>query len=122
VCWDLGGRADLRSLWDSYFHDAHAIVFVVDAAAAHRFDEALSLLDVVARQCTQLRMPLLVMLNKQDVATSSVKARIDAVLQRACADGVDVRKYCRVQPCTALTGAGVQHGIAWLVQRLHEVY
>ena len=95
---------------------------MIDAAGAHRFDEALALLEIVARHSAQLRMPLLVMLNKQDLASSSVKSRIDSVLSRACADAVDVRKFCRVQPCTALTGAGVQHGITWLVQRVFEVY
>lgn len=109
-------------MWDSYFHDSHAIVFVIDAAAVHRLDEALALLQLAARNCALLRMPLLVALNKQDIATTSVKARIDAALARACADVADVRKLCRVQPCSALTGAGIQHGISWLVQRVFEEY
>lgn len=88
----------------------------------HRLDESLALLELTARHCAQLRMPLLVALNKQDIATSSVKSRIDATLARTCAELVDVRKLCRVQPCSALTGAGVQHGISWLVQRVFEEY
>lgn len=29
--WDLGGAASMRSLWDEYLPDAHALVWVIDA-------------------------------------------------------------------------------------------
>jgi hypothetical protein len=44
VCWDLGGDVGLRSLWDKYFVDADAAVFVVDTSAPERFEEAASIL------------------------------------------------------------------------------
>jgi ADP-ribosylation factor related protein 1 len=40
VCWDLGGQAGLRSIWDKYYGEAHALLFVVDSADPQRFDEA----------------------------------------------------------------------------------
>jgi ADP-ribosylation factor related protein 1 len=40
VFWDLGGAASLRGIWDKYYGEAHGIMFVVDAAAPQRFDEA----------------------------------------------------------------------------------
>lgn len=40
VFWDLGGGASLRSIWEKYYAETHAIIFVVDAADGDRFDEA----------------------------------------------------------------------------------
>jgi ADP-ribosylation factor related protein 1 len=40
VFWDLGGAASLRSIWEKYYAETHAIIYVVDAADEERFDEA----------------------------------------------------------------------------------
>jgi len=40
VFWDLGGAASLRSIWEKYYAETHAIMYVVDAADGERFDEA----------------------------------------------------------------------------------
>ena len=34
--WDLGGQTGLRSIWDKYYADSHAILFVVDSSAPDR--------------------------------------------------------------------------------------
>lgn len=39
MCWDLGGQVGLRSIWDKYYSDSHAIIFVVDAADRSRFGD-----------------------------------------------------------------------------------
>ncbi len=45
VLWDLGGQAQLRSIWDKYFAEAHALVYVVDAADVDRIPEAKAVMD-----------------------------------------------------------------------------
>jgi GTPase SAR1 family protein len=47
VCWDLGGQVGLRSLWDKYFADADAAIFVVDTSAPDRFEETATILSFV---------------------------------------------------------------------------
>ena len=37
--WDLGGQKSLRSIWDKYFEEAHAVVFVVDSTDKDRIEE-----------------------------------------------------------------------------------
>ena len=37
MIWDLGGQTGLRSIWDKYYADSHALVFVIDAAAQQRW-------------------------------------------------------------------------------------
>ena len=32
--WDLGGQSSLRSIWEKYIPDAHAMVFIVDSSSA----------------------------------------------------------------------------------------
>ena len=34
--WDLGGQTGLRSIWDKYYADSHAIIYVVDASCPER--------------------------------------------------------------------------------------
>lgn len=33
IFWDLGGQAGLRSIWDKYYAESHAILYVVDSGA-----------------------------------------------------------------------------------------
>lgn len=34
--WDLGGAAGLRSIWDKYYADSHALIYVVDSTRPAR--------------------------------------------------------------------------------------
>lgn len=37
--WDLGGQRDLQSIWERYYTECHAIVFVVDSTDPIRLEE-----------------------------------------------------------------------------------
>lgn len=37
--WDLGGQRDLQSIWERYYTECHAIVFVVDSTDPVRLEE-----------------------------------------------------------------------------------
>ena len=39
LVWDLGGKSDLRSIWEHYFQEAHAIVYVLDSSDVERMGE-----------------------------------------------------------------------------------
>lgn len=52
--WDLGGQENLRTLWDSYYSDAHAVVFVVDSADRERLEECKSTLGMGTTNDSQL--------------------------------------------------------------------
>ncbi|KAJ1473471.1 ADP-ribosylation factor family-domain-containing protein, partial [Baffinella frigidus] len=45
--WDLGGQEGLRGIWDSYFKDADAILWVVDCSSPDRFQESKEVLEGV---------------------------------------------------------------------------
>ena len=40
LLWDLGGAPGLRSIWDKYYADSHALLFVVDASQPERCTHA----------------------------------------------------------------------------------
>ena len=42
LLWDLGGAPGLRSIWDKYYADSHALLFVVDASQPARCAVALA--------------------------------------------------------------------------------
>jgi len=44
VFWDLGGQVGLRAIWEKYYEEAHAIMYVIDAATASSFEDAKSAL------------------------------------------------------------------------------
>jgi ADP-ribosylation factor related protein 1 len=37
--WDLGGQRDIRTIWEKYYDECHAVAYVVDAADQARLDE-----------------------------------------------------------------------------------
>jgi len=117
--WDLGGQRGLRSIWAEYFSEAHAIIFVVDAAAEGRFGEARAELDQLLASPDLRGAPLLVLLNKSDLLPASyLTSQLEASLGLgeaggAGAEGGTPREY-RVQAVSALRGDGVESGILWL--------
>eukprot|EP00891_Asterochloris_glomerata_P002104 jgi/Astpho2/2104/Aster-00586 len=111
VFWDLGGKADLRSIWDKYFAESHAVIYVVDAAAPQRLTEARSALEQALGSRELYDAPLLVLANKQD---SSAALSGDEVTEQLGLSTV-ISRPCRVQTASALNGDGLKEGLEWLV-------
>lgn len=38
--WDLGGQEDLQVLWDKYYAECHAVVYIVDSSDVDRLQES----------------------------------------------------------------------------------
>lgn len=38
--WDLGGQQELQSLWDKYYQESHAIIYVIDSHDRERMAES----------------------------------------------------------------------------------
>lgn len=114
--WDLGGQQELRSLWDKYYQESHAIIYIIDSNDREHMDESR---DVFARtisndHCTSV--PLLVLANKQDLPDCMGVREIKPVFQQS---GMQIgRRDCLVMPVSALTGEGVDEGIKWLVSSI----
>lgn len=114
VFWDLGGQTGLRSIWDKYYEESHALVYVVDSANKDRFDESKAALDKVLDHRELTGAPLLVLANKQDL--------------EAAANAQDLSEYfglgrinnrsVKVVPVCAYTGQGLKEAVEWLAKEI----
>mmetsp|Transcript_15775 Transcript_15775/g.44144 ORF Transcript_15775/g.44144 Transcript_15775/m.44144 type:complete len:199 (-) Transcript_15775:232-828(-) len=116
IFWDLGGQSGLRSIWDKYYEEAHAIVFLVDSTAPDRFEESKAALDRVLGSRDIAGAPLLVMANKQDVPGCH---SADEVQEFYGVGHLDSRPV-RVAGISAYTGDGIGESIFWLVDAIRR--
>jgi ADP-ribosylation factor related protein 1 len=112
IFWDLGGQSGLRSIWDKYFDETHAVVYVVDASNEARLAESKAALDKVLGNRSLFGAPLLVFANKQDADKALPAA---AIAEHLGVGRLDSRP-CKVLPVSAFTGQGISEGVQWLVE------
>ena len=110
--WDLGGQSKIRPLWNHYFKNTDAIIFVVDSEDRKRLEQAKEELWTVLANPILAHAPLLIFANKQDVAKATTVQTIVEVLGLEKLRG---RKWY-IQGCSATLGDGVSLGINTLVQ------
>ncbi|KAJ3041142.1 hypothetical protein HDV00_009857 [Rhizophlyctis rosea] len=64
--WDLGGQRELHSIWEKYYTECHAIVFVVDSTDRERIEEVKDTFERVITNDIIEGVPVLMLANKQD--------------------------------------------------------
>ena len=65
--YDIGGGKKIRGIWDKYYHDVHACIYMVDASDAARNDEAVEVFKKTMGDGGLGGKPLCIVCNKQDV-------------------------------------------------------
>ncbi|KAM3875189.1 ADP-ribosylation factor-like protein 14 [Diretmus argenteus] len=113
--WDVGGQKKMRPHWRHHYTDTAGLVFVVDSWDLRRLDEARKELHQVLRYQSLRGVPLLVLANKQDIP--------GALNPTELSQGLDLRRVCDgrawfVQPCSAVTGMGLEEGFRRIVHLL----
>ncbi|XP_046903656.1 ADP-ribosylation factor-like protein 6 isoform X1 [Hypomesus transpacificus] len=110
--FDMSGQSRYRNLWEHYYKESHAIIFVIDSGdklrmvvAKEELDNLLSHQDIRSR-----RMPVLFFANKMDLrdALSSVK-----VSQQLCLENIKDKPW-HICASDAVKGEGIQEGVDWL--------
>ena len=114
VFWDLGGQKKMRSIWERYYKEANAVVFVVDSADLARLEEAKAAFDEVCEnELLSLHdVPVLTIANKQDLpnALSPGDLAMNFYSQH---DGLPDRT--RVFAVNAIAGQGIEEAITAVV-------
>lgn len=110
--WDVGGGDKIRSLWRHYFGGVIALIYVVDVADRYRVNEAKEELHRLLRDEETLNAKILLMMaNKQDLPGGMSTSELLEIFKL---DEVAKIRAWHVQPCCALTGEGLEQGMAWL--------
>lgn len=125
--WDLGGAFGLRGIWESYFADADACVYVIDGADEDALEEAMVELErAVRNEKFSTNIPTLVMSSKSDLAgpegLEMVRASCEDVFARVASSDDARRRGSRrkwkIFPVDGLSGAGIRPAIEWLANAL----
>jgi ADP-ribosylation factor-like protein 2 len=112
--WDVGGQKSIRAYWRNYFESTDGIIWVVDSADTIRLDVCRAELRNLLQQERLAGASLLVLANKQDVVGALSPRDIEAFLELRGHDSFKNRHWT-IQPCSAVTGDGLQEGIDWIV-------
>lgn len=112
--WDLGGQEELQSLWDKYYAESHAVIYIVDSVDKDRIEESKEAFDKMIINEALAGAPLLLLANKQDleecVTVGAIKDTFNSSRELVG------HRDCRVNGVSALKGDGVHEGIQWLVE------
>ncbi|XP_042505736.1 ADP-ribosylation factor-related protein 1 isoform X1 [Macadamia integrifolia] len=112
VFWDLGGQIGLRTIWEKYYEEAHAVIYVIDAACPSRFEDSKSALEKVLRHPDLQGAPLLILANKQDLAGAVSAEELGRYLDLKELD----KMLYMFEAVSAYDGTGIKDGIEWLVE------
>uniref|UniRef100_A0AAQ4Q6Q7 ADP-ribosylation factor-like protein 6 n=1 Tax=Gasterosteus aculeatus aculeatus TaxID=481459 RepID=A0AAQ4Q6Q7_GASAC len=114
--FDMSGQGRYRNLWEHYYKEGQAIIFVIDSADKLRMVVAKEELDTLLNHpdVKHRRIPILFFANKMDVrdALSSVK-----VSQLLCLENIKDKPW-HICATDALKGEGLQEGVDWLQDQI----
>ncbi|KAG2451645.1 hypothetical protein HYH02_003425 [Chlamydomonas schloesseri] len=112
--FDMSGAGRYRTLWEQYYREADAVVFVVDSADKLRMVVARDEMDHMLKHPNMRKVPILYFANKKDLPVAMPPVEIAQVLGL---DDIKDRPW-QIVPSNGLTGDGVDKGIDWLAERL----
>ncbi|ORX62002.1 P-loop containing nucleoside triphosphate hydrolase protein [Hesseltinella vesiculosa] len=116
--WDLGGQHDLQTIWERYYSECHAILFVVDSTDKRRLEECKDTFETMVTNDLVEGVPILMLANKQDINDALRVEDIKEVFNKIAVK-LGARDS-RVLPISALEGNGVHEAIDWLIKRLQR--
>jgi len=119
IMWDLGGQTLLRSIWAKYYSEANGLVFVIDSCSpSERLTEAAETLAGLLAHPELKQVPFLLCANKQDARLAGSPAEIEKAMNFATQCGEDRKNHSIGM--SALTGAGIEESIRWIVEAANE--
>ena len=118
TCFDMSGQSKYRSLWEKYYENCDAIIWVVDSADPLRmcvvkdeFRMMLSHKDIESKAA-----PILFFANKMDVESAmSPETVVDELELGRLRD-----REWHVGACNAISGKGVDEGLDWLIREIEK--
>lgn len=79
--WDLGGQTSLRVIWNRYYSEAHAVMFMVDSEDKKRIEEAKEELQAILSHPELDGAPVVILANKQDLRGAMNEREISTLME-----------------------------------------
>jgi len=102
----------MREIWEHYYEEASAIMFVIDAADPRRVPEAEKELRRLVGDKRLAGIPILLAANKQDL---SAACEPQSIAKLVGAHNIHSRAF-QTLGVSALTCEGLKEGVDWLVK------
>eukprot|EP00930_Biecheleria_cincta_P069471 TRINITY_DN5720_c0_g1_i1.p1 TRINITY_DN5720_c0_g1~~TRINITY_DN5720_c0_g1_i1.p1 ORF type:complete len:174 (-),score=40.09 TRINITY_DN5720_c0_g1_i1:42-563(-) len=115
--WDLGGQNRTRQIWQHYYQNTDALIFVIDSSDRARIDEAHEELMRMLSRDEMKECSLLVMANKQDLPNAMTTQEL---VQRLGLNQLGKQRKWLVQETCATVGEGLHEGLDWLAVTIAE--
>lgn len=112
--WDLGGQESTRSLWDVYYMNTDAVVYVIDSQDDEYFEESKAQFHKLLAHPALKNSLILIFANKQDLQGAKT---VNKIIQDYELDKIKSHIW-HIQSCSALKGEGLVTGIKWLSEQL----
>jgi small GTP-binding protein len=127
---DMSGQSKYKdTLWECYYEDANAVVFVVDAAESEEnVDAARAALEFFlsspnaektgdAKKKKKTPPPLAVFANKSDLPSARSASELASLMRLTGESEALKDRAWHVGACCARTGEGVRDGFRWLIEK-----
>ena len=108
--WDVGGQKTLRNIWENYFENNDALIYVIDSSDNDRIEESGKELRNLLEENLLCGIPLLIFANKQDL---NLSLSPEEIMNQLNLNNIINRKWTIVAS-SAITKVGIVEGLEWL--------
>ncbi|XP_028413730.1 ADP-ribosylation factor-like protein 6 [Dendronephthya gigantea] len=116
--FDMSGQGKYRNLWEHYYRDAQAVIFVIDSSDKIRVVVSKDELDLLIKHpdISSRRVPILFFANKMDLRDSLSSVKVSNLMKLE-----EIKdKPWHICASNALTGEGLNEGVEWLTDQLKQ--
>lgn len=111
--WDLGGQPRFRSMWERYCRGVNCIVYVVDSSDARNVAVSKNELHELLNRPALANIPVLVLGNKNDLATA---IDVDTLINELALKSIVGREVC-CYSISAKNQVNIDITIQWLLKQ-----
>ena len=108
--WDIGGQKSIRNIWENYFENNDALIYVIDSSDVYRIEESGKELRNLLEENLLSGIPLLIYANKQDL---NLSLNPEEIMNQLNLENIINRKWTIVAS-SAITKVGIVEGLEWL--------
>ncbi|XP_070304544.1 ADP-ribosylation factor-like protein 6 isoform X2 [Salvelinus sp. IW2-2015] len=118
--FDMSGQSRYRNLWEHYYKESHAIIFVIDSGDKLRMVVAKEELDTLLnhQDIRSRRLPVLFFANKSDLREAMSLVKVSQLL---CLENIKDKPW-HICASNAVKGEGLLEGVDWLQEQIAPSY